>query len=100
MPRNYLTLLLLFGAHIIFGQDRDCDCIAELNNVSALIKNAKSYRYEIKKKDRIAAFNKWQDEIEQEIEADSLSRYFCVGYLQKYISFIDIIFLFILSSFD
>ena len=89
MIRNYLTLLLLFGVNIVLSQNKNCNCLDELDNTSELIENAKSYKYEIKRKDRETDFKKWKNEINQEILNDSLSNFFCVGYLQKYISFIN-----------
>ncbi|HLV62057.1 S41 family peptidase [Galbibacter sp.] len=89
MIKKYWTLLLIFGVNLIFSQENNCDCINELNNTSELIENAKSYNYQIKRTNREAEFKKWKEEIKQEILNDSLSQFFCVGYLQKYISFID-----------
>lgn len=88
MIRNHLTLSLLFTLHILLGQDKNCDCLDELDKASELIENAKSYKYGIRGKGKETDFGKWKDEIEQEILNDSLSEYFCVGYLQKYISFL------------
>ncbi|WP_245764378.1 S41 family peptidase [Salegentibacter agarivorans] len=89
MIKKYLTLILIFGVNLIFSQENNCDCVDELNNTSKLIENAKSYKYQIKREDREAEFKKWKEEIKQEILNDSLSKFFCVGYLQKYISFIN-----------
>lgn len=89
MIKKYLTLLLIFGVNLIFSQENNCDCIDELNNISKLIENAESYKYQIKREGREAEFKKWKEEIKREILNDSLSKFFCVGYLQKYISFID-----------
>lgn len=89
MIRKYLTLLFILGVNLIFSQEKTCDCIDELNDISKLIENAKSYKHQIKRKDREAAFEKWKEEIKSEILNDSLSKFFCIGYLQKYISFIN-----------
>ncbi|SFU45123.1 Peptidase family S41 [Pustulibacterium marinum] len=88
MIKKYLTLLLIFGVNSLFSQEKKCNCLNELDNTSKLIENAKSYKVQIKKGGREIAFKKWKEEIKQEIVNDSLSNYFCTGYLQKYISFI------------
>ena len=89
MIRTYLTLLLLLGVNLIFGQEKNCNCIDELDNISQLIENAKSYKTQIAKKGKEADFKEWKKEIKREITNDSLSMFFCTGYLQKYISFIN-----------
>lgn len=89
MQIKYLVLILLFAINLSFSQDKKCNCINEIDNISKLIKNAKSYKLEIKKKNKEADFENWKEEIKQEIVNDSLINFFCVGYLQKYISFIN-----------
>lgn len=88
MTKIQLTLLTLFFFTFTFGQVSDCNCINELNDISEQIKNAKSYKVQIKG-NKIIEFEKWKTEIETEIKNDSLINFFCVGYLQKYISFIN-----------
>lgn len=88
MTKIQLTLLSLFYFTFTIGQVNDCNCINELNDISEKIKNAKSYKVQIKG-DKIIEFEKWKTEIETEIKKDSLIDFFCVGYLQKYISFIN-----------
>lgn len=88
MIKKHLIFLLAFGVHILYAQNKTCDCVDELENTAELIKNAKSYQYEIVQKNRTAEFEQWKEEIQQEIAKDSLIDFFCVGYLQKYISFI------------
>lgn len=89
MIRTSLTLLLLLTVNLIFSQEKNCKCIDELNNISVLIENAKSYKTQIIKKNKVSDFKEWKKEIKREIENDSLRDFFCVGYLQKYISFIN-----------
>ena len=89
MIKKNLTFLLLLTVNLIFSQDKNCNCVNELDNMSKLIKNAKSYKTQIKKTDKEADFKEWKEEIKREIVNDSLSNFFCVGYLQKYISFIN-----------
>ena len=88
MTKIQLTVLILFFFTYAFGQDNDCTCINDLNDISEQIKNSKSYKVQIKG-DKIIEFEKWKNEIETEIKNDSLIDFFCVGYLQKYISFIN-----------
>lgn len=89
MVRILLTLILTFTVTLAFTQRENCNCLVELEHTAGLIKNAKSYRYEVVKKHRTEEFSRWKDKIKSEIIADSLREYFCVGYLQKYISFFD-----------
>lgn len=88
MKKTHLVLLLVIITNSCFSQERNCNCIDELNNVAEQIKYAKSYKDQISKV-KEADFNKWKIKIEQEIENDSLIEFFCIGYLQKYISFIN-----------
>lgn len=88
MIKKNLTFIILLTINLIYSQDKNCDCINELDNMSKLIENAKSYKIQIKKKNKEADFKEWKKEIIREITDDSLSAFFCVGYLQKYISFI------------
>lgn len=88
MKKN-LAFLFLLTVSLIYSQEKDCDCINELDNMSKLIENAKSYKIQIKNTDKESDFKEWKDQIKREIGNDSLSNFFCVGYLQKYISFIE-----------
>lgn len=88
MKKTHLVLLLVIITNSCFSQEKNCNCIDELNNVAEQIKYAKSYKDQISKV-KEADFNKWKIKIEQEIENDSLIEFFCIGYLQKYISFIN-----------
>ncbi|NOQ92024.1 MAG: peptidase S41 [Flavobacteriaceae bacterium] len=89
MIRTYLIVLLLIGMNLLFGQEKKCDCLNELDNISKLIENAKSYKVQIKEAEKKTDLKNWKEEIKQEIIKDSLSKFFCIGYLQKYISFIN-----------
>lgn len=89
MIKKNLIFLLLLTVNLIYSQEKNCDCINELHNMSKLIENAKSYKTQIKKANKDSDFKEWKEEIKGEIANDSLSNYFCVGYLQKYISFIN-----------
>lgn len=75
--------------NLLFSQEKNCDCLDELDNTSKLIKNSKSYKTQIKKAAIEIDFKIWKEGIKEEIVNDSLSNFFCVGYLQKYISFIN-----------
>ena len=88
MIKKNLTFLLLLTVNLIYSQEKNCDCIYELDNMSKLIENAKSYKTQIKT-GKDSDFKEWKEEIKREIVNDSLSKFFCVGYLQKYISFIE-----------
>lgn len=88
MIRILLTILIFTAPNLVFGQERNCHCIDELDEVAKLIENAKSYKIQIKRKGRKSDFEKWKEKIKQEIINDPISDYFCTGYLQKYISFI------------
>ena len=89
MNRTFLALLLFLAANFIHGQEKKCNCIDELENMSKLIVNAESYKTQIKKAEKETDFKEWKEKIKLEIINDSLSNYFCTGYLQKYISFIE-----------
>lgn len=89
MIKRNLTFLLLLTVSFIFSQEKNCNCLNELDNIAELIKNAKSYKIQIKNTDKKSALKEWKEGIKGEIENDSLSHFFCVGYLQKYISFIN-----------
>jgi len=89
MIKKNLPLLLFLIISLVYSQEQDCNCIDELDTMSKLIKNSKSYKTQIKKEARESDFNAWKEEIKREIANDSLSKFFCVGYLQKYISFIE-----------
>lgn len=89
MIKKNLPLLLFLIISLVYSQEQDCNCIDELDTMSKLIKNSKSYKTQIKKEARESDFNVWKEEIKREIANDSLSKFFCVGYLQKYISFIE-----------
>lgn len=89
MIRTSLTLLLLLTVNLIFSQEKNCDCISELDDVSKLIENSKSYKTQIKKRGKESDLEEWKEDIKREIENDDLSNFFCVGYLQKFISFIN-----------
>lgn len=88
MIRILLSILIFTAPNLVFGQERNCHCIDELDEVAKLIENAKSYKIQIKRKGRNSDFEKWKEKIKQEIINDPISDYFCTGYLQKYISFI------------
>lgn len=88
MIKTYVTLCLVLSTNFIFSQNEQCDCLKELDDVAAIIKNAKSYQIQIKKANKEADLEAWQEKIKKEIAEDSISKYFCSGYLQKYISFI------------
>ena len=89
MKTIYLTLLFFLGVNLLFSQEKNCKCLDELNNASKLIENAKSYKIQIRRANRQTDLKNWKEQIKQEIVNDSLSNFFCVGYLQKYISFIN-----------
>lgn len=89
MIKINLTFLVLLTVNLIFSQEKNCNCTNELDNISKLIENAKSFQIQIKKTDKESDFKKWKEEIKRKIINDSLSNFFCVGYLQKYISFIN-----------
>ncbi|TRZ43795.1 peptidase S41 [Robertkochia solimangrovi] len=89
MFKIYVTLILLLSLSQIFGQENDCDCQKELDNVSQLITNSESYDDQIKKTGKETDFARWKATLKKEIEKDSLSSFFCAGYLQKYISYIN-----------
>ena len=87
MNKIQILLILLF-TNISSGQDKSCDCLNSLEEVSKKIKVAKSYKSQIKTKSDEFRFEEWKSQIIKEINEDSLKDYFCLGYLQKYISFI------------
>ena len=89
MIKTYLTLSLFLVVNLFFAQEKSCNCVDELDNISELIKNAKSYKTQIVKSGKEADLNQWREEIKREIEDDTLRNFFCAGYLQKYISFIN-----------
>lgn len=88
MNKTLSIIFLLFALNFTYSQEKECNCINELENIATLIKNAKSYSQQIKKDQETTELKSWQEKIRQEIVNDSLSNYFCSGYLQKYISFI------------
>lgn len=89
MNKIYFTVLLIFGTNLIFSQEQKCNCIEELKNTAGLIINSKSYKTQIKKRNKKTDLKEWENEIKQEIKNDSLIQFFCVGYLQKFISYIN-----------
>lgn len=88
MNKIFSIFLFFLSVNFLVAQNPDCNCIDDLNSASQLIQNAKSYSIQIKKRGREADFENWKQEVKSEMESDSLSDFFCVGYLQKYISFI------------
>lgn len=89
MNKYCFSLLFLISTQFHFSQQQTCNCLDELDEVSSLIQNAKSYQIQIKKTGREADFDEWKENIKQEINNDNLSKFFCAGYLQKYVSFIN-----------
>ncbi|MCQ0110776.1 peptidase S41 [Zhouia sp. CL16] len=80
------TLSLCF---INYAQD-NCNCLKALNEVEQLVKKSKSYKLQIKRnKEKEKEFIKWKDHINEQITNDPQRQYFCVGYLQKFISFVN-----------
>lgn len=88
MKKSHLTLLFLLNISFLFGQKKNCECIDELDIISNEITNSRSYRIQIKRKNREEELLKWKEKIKEEIRQDNLRELFCVGYLQKYISLI------------
>lgn len=82
-------LIFLLGFNALLGQEDICNCMDDLDDMATLIQNAKSYQVQIEKGNREKEFKHWEEKIREEIRNDSLRDYFCVGYLQKYISFIN-----------
>ena len=82
MIKKNLPLLLFLIISLVYSQGQDCNCIDELDTMSKLIKNSKSYKTQIKKEARESDFNVWKEEIKREIANDSLSKFFCVGYFK------------------
>ena len=76
MNKKYLTLWFLFLSNFIFSQDKDCNCLDELENTSKLIENAKSYKVQIRGGNREKDFKNWKEEIKGEIANDTLSNFF------------------------
>ncbi|SDQ66943.1 S41 family peptidase [Flagellimonas zhangzhouensis] len=87
MFKPTITLLLLLTT-FLNAQNKSCNCQDELENVAKLITNAESFKVQIKKTGKEADFKAWKTKIATEIENDPLKNYFCVGYLQKFASFI------------
>lgn len=85
----HLIIIFLVTLSPLFSQENNCDCIDELDQVSVLIENAKSYDVQIRKANKEEEFKNWKEQIKQEIENDNLRDFFCIGYLQKYISYIN-----------
>lgn len=83
-----LLIVFLVSANFASSQDKACNCSDELENVSHLITNAKSYKVFVNNATKKTEFENWKSKIKNEIASDSLSSFFCSGYLQKYISFI------------
>lgn len=54
-----------------------------------MIEKSISYKSQIKRNKKEQEFEHWKNQIKKEIASDSLRDYFCTGYLQKYISFIE-----------
>lgn len=88
--KNTVLTLFIFctGIYISFSQEKTCNCITDLNQVAQEIKEAKSYEIQLKKRRHRKEFEAWKEVVKQEILNDSLSSFFCAGYLQKYIGFI------------
>lgn len=82
------SLLLLFCAAAIFRQEKTCNCLDELHAVSNLIENSKRYNVQITRQGKEREFNAWKEQMVLEINRDGVSRFFCVGHIQKYVSFI------------
>lgn len=88
MNRTCFVIVLILFSNSLFGQ-KDCNCVRELDQTDEIIVNAKSYKIQVKEANKEADFKKWKEKIRQEIQRDSLRDFFCSGYLQKFISFID-----------
>lgn len=71
-----------------YSQEKDCNCMTALNEVSEVIKSSKSYKDQVTTANLRIELQEWREQIKEEIKNDSLSTFFCVGYIQKYISFI------------
>lgn len=83
-----LSFFLLINSNFSWSQENNCSCIDHLKETSEVIRNSISYKSQVKKLKRGQEFDDWKNTIEKEIVNDSLSSYFCAGYLQKFISFI------------
>lgn len=59
MLKKYLILLFLLGMSSLFSQEKNCDCLAELDQVSKRIENAKSYKIQIKKTSKEEELEHW-----------------------------------------
>ena len=83
-----LLLPLLMTANLFYGQTDTCSCIDALDDITYSISHSRSYKVQIRSKEEKQALLDWKAHIEKEIQNDSLKRFFCVGYLQKFGTFI------------
>jgi hypothetical protein len=94
LKRTITLIIIIFLTGFLnktLAQDKGCNCIDELNQVSQLVKESKSYEVFIKGKKNIEKqkeFKDWKYLISEEIKKDQNANLYCVGYLNKYISFI------------
>lgn len=89
MLKYFITFLYILGTSSLFPQNTNCNCLDELENITKLIQNAKSYTVQIKKNNKEDELNVWKAKVAEEIKNDSLKDFFCMGYLQKYASYIN-----------
>ena len=52
-----------------------------LNEVSEVIKSSKSYKDQVTSANLRIELQEWREQIKEEIKNDSLSTFFCVGYI-------------------
>ena len=84
----FFLISLLGMQNQSFSQQKDsCDCFTALAFFSQKIRQAKSYKTLIKTQEK-KAFETWKKQIVQEMLLDPELDFYCVAYLQKYISFI------------
>jgi len=85
---KYLFSFFLIFPLALVAQEKECDCIDVLEEISSIVSTSKSYKDQIKNNQAINSFKSWEESIKLEIKGDPLIEYFCTGYVQKYLKFI------------
>ena len=85
----FTITFLIFNSVTIIAQSENtkCNCADELEKVSVIIKNSRSYKDQINNRNK-KEFDKWFIQVKEEALVDQDIDHYCAAYLNKLISFI------------